>query len=323
MGKKPYYRPTAFMGFFVAIAIGIIGTIGIYVVQAVILLIILAYLYFKYFDKSESKEKEQPISDIKDKTEQIVLHKSRAEKKPTEVSKKIDTNKSDFEWWNHLDKEWKSIFLENIDNPINKDIGIYDLSKIKSTSILKIDNKEIKSLLPLTFLENLKELYLARVQIQDFSPIQRLTKLEKLELIDLNLKEVGFLSYLDDLKHLNLSNNKISSRYFEPIENLNSLVYLNMSNNEIHSFGGYYNKNRNNFSQLEKVDLTSNKVQNLADLSMLKNLKTLILKDNYLDKIEYLHRSTNLKMIDLKNNILEKEQILDLKNKITDCEIKH
>ncbi|QHI36046.1 Internalin-A [Kordia antarctica] len=237
------------------------------------------------------------------------------EKKETKaVLDIIETSTSEIEWWNELDKIWKSIFIECFSFEDDNKPTINELLKIKNITTIKICNHLISRL------GDEKGLQLPQLYIKDYSPIREFKELEKLEIIESNISEIEFLTDLPNLKYLNLSNNLITSRNFGPIQTLKQLNYLNLTHNKIHAFGGYYSNIP--FSKLEHINLSNNKVQSLGNLEMLGQLRILILKDNYIDKIENLYKSKNLVLINLEDNILKDEQISNLKEYLPNCEIK-
>ena len=113
--------------------------------------------------------------------------------------------KSIYEWWNNLDKNWKSILIENFleenslvkfKNNINVKLTENELDKLICLKKLTISEIAISNLEPLKELVKLKDLHLSNLNIKDCSPINNLKELERLEIINLNITEIEFLKDL-------------------------------------------------------------------------------------------------------------------------------
>ena len=131
-------------------------------------------------------------------------------------------------WWNNLNKEWKSIFKDtyNISLPITKE-KLHQL--INQTKLSVAYNRKIKSLQPVRMLHRLEEIDIQQTQINDLTPLAGLTNLE---IINLNQTEVTTLESISSLKNLStisFENTEVTS--LSPLTNSNSIsnIYCDKS----------------------------------------------------------------------------------------------
>ena len=122
------------------------------------------------------------------------------------------------------------------------------------------------------------------------------------EILDIEAKA---FHYLPNLKHLNLSNNKIKrfdSNIFK--KDLVNLETLHLNNNELEKI------TIKNLSNLKELFLNGNKLSSIESDSFkwLTNLKILNLEDNSIQTVDYLSFSNlkNLKVLKLNQNKLMK-----------------
>ena len=106
---------------------------------------------------------------------------------------------------------------------------------------------------------------------------------------------------LDNIKIINLANNKISSLSFIKDIKYAKLKEIYINKNELESF-----KELENFKTLERIEISNNKINDFNDLEYLikkiPNLKKINLKNNRIDIKEELN-SEKLKLIKNKKNI--------------------
>ena len=122
-------------------------------------------------------------------------------------------------WWNALSEQWKSLFKEAIEHPVDDDISEVDLDMILYLSELELVAEMISDISPLAELNNLTELGLLNNQISDISPLAELKKLKKLELFNNRISDISPLTELNNLTRLYIFNNQIKD--ISPLEKLN------------------------------------------------------------------------------------------------------
>ncbi|CRH03828.1 leucine-rich repeat protein [Plasmodium relictum] len=186
---------------------------------------------------------------------------------------------------------------------------------------------------------NIKELYLVKNNIMDITPlfkcinliilflqinkienilgIEKLTKLEKLNMFNNNLTENYIkIDENKNLKYIDLSDNKIENIDF--FNNTNTFMHINLANNKIRNIDAL----KNNLN-LEYLNISGNKIEKFEDIKVLHNLKKIkelyfssiyyknnILADGILYKHYFFSRFPNLR-------ILDHEVIKDKHRKIT------
>ena len=117
-------------------------------------------------------------------------------------------------------------------------------------------------------------------------PSERTANAEKLSLEHRGLKNMPLLEGEEKLKHLNLSFNEISK-----IENIVSLPNLTL------------------------LDISQNKLTEIAKLPTFQHMRVLILSKNFIEKIENLDSLPSLDVLDLSENKIDKiEKLGGLKN---------
>ena len=134
-----------------------------------------------------------------------------------------------------------------------------------------ISGNQIKDIEPLFNLLNLKTLVIDANPLVSIEGINKLKKLEVLNLSGCKIR-TGFkaLSGLDNLVSLDVTANNISN--FEPFVSLNKLTYLNLTDNNLKSLSGI-----EKLTALEQLYLTGNNIKDITPLLGLKSLKTIYL----------------------------------------------
>lgn len=145
--------------------------------------------------------------------------------------------------------------------------------------------------------KSLKELYIDRLNLKDFSPLANLGTVEKLTIGNANISELKVLNKLENLTHLSLLNcRKISD--FTPIGELRGLIWLDIS-------GSSQVSSLDFVKALRKLEVLLvgdvHDIESLKPLSELKNLKALALpgaKTNIVDgDLNHLKKLKNLSML--------------------------
>jgi len=119
-------------------------------------------------------------------------------------------------------------------------------------------------------------------------------------------KGTAYICEIDGLRKLQLST--VHSDYFDPcIQKMSSLKHLDLSNNRLTRY------NLSNFTNLEYLDLSRNEISGI-NFDNLKNLKYLDLSYNPLEQINFtLSDLENLKVLNLEKTKISKKILTDLK----------
>jgi len=235
--------------------------------------------------------------------------------------------------------------LKSINLGFTKALKNYDfLNKLENLQILKLRYLDFKDLklsnlnnvrkldlegcyaenLTLKSFKNLTKIILKDIDIENRLCLERLPKLEELELGHLKIKKLvlinleslkkltaGFcenleeytLQNLDNLEGLDFTYNAIKDLTF--LKNLTEVKTLNLTCNLLENISLL-----KDFSKLEKLLIGSNEIQNIEALSHLKYLKYLDWNNNYLENIDSLQYLTCLAHLDLRDNYIRNFSIL-------------
>ncbi|WP_212934791.1 leucine-rich repeat domain-containing protein, partial [Bacillus hominis] len=146
--------------------------------------------------------------------------------------------------------------------------------------------------------------------IKDVSGIEFMSNLESLELENLELKNIAFISNLRSLKSVSLAHNQIEN--IEPFSKLEKLEKLNISNNNVKNIEPLFKVN-----SLKKLTASNNKINNdtIQGIQQLKNLSVLILNDNEISSVEAISEISMLNELELiGNQVVDIEPLSKLKN---------
>ncbi|CRG95828.1 leucine-rich repeat protein [Plasmodium gallinaceum] len=200
---------------------------------------------------------------------------------------------------------------------INLNIFHYFIN-IKELYLVK---NNITHITPLFKCVNLIILFLQINKIKSILGIEKLTKLEKLNLFNNDLTEKYIkIDENKSLTYIDLSDNKIENIDF--FNNTNSFIHINLANNNIKNIDSL----KNNLN-LEYLNISGNKIEKFEDIEILHDLKKIkelylnsiyyrnnILTDGILYKHYFFSRFPNLR-------ILDHEVIKDKHRKITDTDL--
>jgi hypothetical protein len=110
-----------------------------------------------------------------------------------------------------------------------------------------------------------------------------------------NISDISFLSGLDNLTGLCLSDNKISD--LQVLEHLSNLTDLGLADNEISDISAL-----SGLSNLTSLELADNEISDVSALSGLSNLENLWLEGNEISDISALSGLNNLVSLDIRDN---------------------
>ena len=254
-------------------------------------------------------------------------------------------------------KEWlKTVKYLNIGQ--NKDpLKRNGLELMPNIEVLGIGYTPIDDITPVYKFKKLKQLYVSRTGIKDYSFIKNIPTLEGIDFSENDIQDISFLKdypnlklisaagnnienidvlkNLTNLESLNLDNNKIKD--ISALKDLNHLRAVSLENNNITKLDALSNKNElerlflSNNSGLELATLKNDSLEqltvnntNIRDLSVVANLpklKKLIANDNKIATLSHLGNAKVLESVEVNNNKIDS---LDFENStITSLEIKN
>ena len=254
-------------------------------------------------------------------------------------------------------KEWlKTVKYLNIGQ--NKDpLKRNGLELMPNIEVLGIGYTPIDDITPVYKFKKLKQLYVSRTGIKDYSFIKNIPTLEGIDFSENDIQDISFLKDYPNLKlvsaagnnienidvlknlinleSLNLDNNKIKD--LSALKDLNHLRAVSLENNNITKLDALSNKNElerlflSNNSGLELSTLKNDSLEqltvnntNIRDLSVVSNLpklKKLVANDNKITTLSHLKSAKVLESVEVNNNKIDS---LDFENStITSLEIKN
>lgn len=177
---------------------------------------------------------------------------------------------------------------------------ISQLSGMKNLEILDLTgNYDLVDLEPIRDLSNLTALYLSGNRIEDYKVIRDLPLLDTLTIDSTQVTDLGFLTGMESLTSLVLTNNYQLSD-LTPLSELPGLSQLALSNNSIVDFAPLENA-----TGLTYLEISSSGLENIDFLNNMSNLTYLDLKDNYISDVSGLLDFPNLRYLDLTDNPVE------------------
>ena len=254
-------------------------------------------------------------------------------------------------------KEWlKTVKYLNIGQ--NKDpLKRNGLELMPNIEVLGIGYTPIDDITPVYKFKKLKQLYVSRTGIKDYSFIKNIPTLEGIDFSENDIQDISFLKdypnlklisaagnnienidvlkNLTNLESLNLDNNKIKD--ISALKDLNHLRAVSLENNNITKLDALSNKNElerlflSNNSGLELATLKNDSLEqltvnntNIRDLSVVANLpklKKIVANDNKITTLSHLKNDKILESVEVNNNKIDS---LDFENStITSLEIKN
>jgi Leucine-rich repeat (LRR) protein len=182
-----------------------------------------------------------------------------------------------------------------------------------ATCITSALNKQSNASITTKELETITVLSCSNKKVSSLEGIDKLKKLEHLDLSHNNIKDVVLLGYLD-LVSVNLSYNDNPS-------NINQLYYSRRLK-ELSLDGT--NSNLlilSDFKQIEKLSIANNKLSDISFVDNLPNLKELNIAGNNLKDINILSDNNNLNILDASYNNISK--VSSLAKNVTTLNVAH
>ncbi len=178
---------------------------------------------------------------------------------------------------------------------------------------------EINDLSPLSKLSNLRKIDLSNTNVKDLSPLRNLTKLESLICSGSKVESLFHLRYLTNLKVLNLNHTMVYT--LDELDHFDKLEQLYLIDTKIDSLDPiaalknlqdlrFSNTNisdldaLSNLSGLEVLHINATNVNSIAPLKNLENLRILVMDDTKVDQLEPLSNHKNLKQIFCDNSLI-------------------
>ncbi|KFF10882.1 hypothetical protein IW15_17025 [Chryseobacterium soli] len=209
-----------------------------------------------------------------------------------------------------IEKEFDTQII--LSNKHIKAKNYYDVDEdgnVKTLFLRQVNLKELDVLLPIA--ESVVNLAVIGCHVKNLRALKSFTRLEKLSLRLNNLhgSTLGYLSYLKNLKKLDLRGTNLKDTSF--------LGYL--TNLEMLLIGGsdrlYEVKNLEGLTSLYHLDASYSQIDSIKKVSANKNISSLNIEGIKIEKIEHLEQFPNLESLKLDGTFVEKiEGLESLKN---------
>lgn len=193
---------------------------------------------------------------------------------------------------------------------INKPTGFLYKDEVEKVTKL-YSNGNISRLDGIEYLTNLNELYLSSDIIADFTPLEKMKKLETLSVKISNENNVHQLENLSSLSNLfwleiyNLS----SSKELESLTSLTGLAHIQIYDSNIDDYSAL-----KSFKYLFDLKLSNDNISDISFLKDLTSIKDLDLSNNYIEDLSPISQLDLRKLVVLGNKIKDIKPIANMKN---------
>ncbi len=201
----------------------------------------------------------------------------------------------------------------HIDNTGIADLRV--LATLRRLRTLTIEDNQVTDISPLTQLRGLGYLSAENNQIDDIGPLAALHRLTTLYLDGNPLEDLTPLANLARLRELTLNGTRVTD--LQPLANLSRLWRLHVSGTGISDLTGLENL------RLGHLDLSHNRIVDIAALSDHPFLWRLDLRDNLIENLFPLVRLTRLQTLRLDGNRIRSITHLKLLTKLTELGLAH
>ena len=195
------------------------------------------------------------------------------------------------------------------------------LSNLVNLTSLALDFSSNSDISPLSNLKNLEHLSLYYVESMDLRPLSNMTSLTSLYIECNGKPDQNIFSNLVNLTRLEIHNKDwdyYDTSYYDisPLSNLKKLRTLTLN-----AIGAKIDLSPlSDLTELEWLDLSFNKINNITPLKNLTNLEYLNLRYNEVSDISPLENLPNIDPLDLylENNPVSEDEIAKLREKLSD-----
>jgi Leucine-rich repeat (LRR) protein len=163
--------------------------------------------------------------------------------------------------------------LASIYNLRYLDLASNNISDITPLSDLPLNTLEVRynhitNIEPLAKMEELQNLTLESNPIKDITPLYKLTNLNRLTILGVQISDFGFLKNMTQLRNLNLENTGFTD--VSILEDHTNLEILFLSNNNISDISSL-----KNLKMLQHLDISMTRIRDISVLKELPNLRTI------------------------------------------------
>lgn len=226
------------------------------------------------------------------------------------IINKIDFQKEEknslLDWWNQLSHEWDAVFEANIGaSPNEKKLKFL----FEKQPLLKVESDNIEDLLPISNLQNLKDLTITSRSLKNLKGIENLINLEKLKIQSPTISNLDSIINLVNLKELYLYGLPISD--FSSVNSLKKLSSLTIFRSPIKNLSfikdledlkkiHFYEIEitdlfpMQNCSNLIEIKIARTPIESILPITNLKNLKVLKIEYTAIHSIDGIEKLTNL-----------------------------
>lgn len=206
-------------------------------------------------------------------------------------------------WWEKLPFSWQNIFAKEIKVEKHK-VTASDIDLILSRKHLFIDG----------FYRSQGDVQFFSGNLDDFTPLYALKKLERLSIKSHKLTNLSFLASMTDLKYLHIESDAVKSfvelsachNLLDVVIKSNSEVSLDFASNlpKLKDLRIYTNKKLvleplESCQTLTILSITDAAIESFTTVSSLSSLSSLLLESVTLDKLKFTKQLSHLKSISL------------------------
>lgn len=208
---------------------------------------------------------------------------------------------SDVSWLASLKKVE---YLRLFGNPIQDITSLENLSNLR---FLSLGNTKVASIEPILGLKKLEELFIYHCHnIKSVRGISRLKSLTMLDLLSNKLKDLSEISYMPNLKHLDVSYSKsLKKPPFTSIATNESLEILVIANTDLRN-----TKHLSRLRNLRFLDIAGTGLNDISEFSGLSRLETLNASLNSIVDISPIADLQYLRKVKLSSNMIEDVSVL-------------
>ncbi|EDN8189261.1 LPXTG cell wall anchor domain-containing protein [Listeria monocytogenes] len=178
--------------------------------------------------------------------------------------------------------------------PINEVFPDENLANIMKKKLAKTS---VTSDVSQTELDSVVKLTAESKNIASLEGVQYLNNLKTLWISDNKITDINQLSGLTKLNDLDLSTNQVSD--INAVSNLSNLDFLYLNDNNVTNLNPVAN-----LSKMSELEMSNNKLTDISAVADLTNLNELILSGNTISEINAIQGLTNLDYLELDNNVI-------------------